>query len=190
MRTVLLALALTATVPSFARSDQIDATCQMPWWNMEWNAVLLGPIAQSFVATADRMDFVDLMMAEGPSNSTGVQLALNLRAGDLAGAVLATSDVVQLDDGANDIFRFQFDPFVALEVGSTYVFEIVRVSESGYAMVRGSSDDPCPDMHAWISGLVRDLADLWFQLGRAPQVGTSASDWGGLKWIYRESVSP
>jgi hypothetical protein len=43
---------------------------------------------------------VDLLMAEGPSNSTGVQLALHVHDGDLAGTVPAMSAVAPLMPGA------------------------------------------------------------------------------------------
>lgn len=184
VRRVLMVLFLIVAVPAAAPAEQIDGGCWMPWWNMEWNSVLLGPIAQSFIATAPVMDFVDLMLAEGQSNSTGVQLALTLYSGGLAGPIVATSAVVQLDDGANDIFRFQFDPPVELTVSSTYTFELVRIGDTGYAMVRGSIGDPCPGTYAWIEGVALDYADLWYQVGRSDAVPTSTPNWGKLKWRY------
>jgi hypothetical protein len=52
-RSALLGVVMMVRIPTAPRADQIDNTCQMPWWNIEWDTVLLGPIAQSFVATAD-----------------------------------------------------------------------------------------------------------------------------------------
>lgn len=164
-----------------ARAEVVDGICHMPWWNMEWNAVLLGPIAQSFVAGADRMDFVDLDIAEGGFGSEGVDLALQLRETDLAGAVIGTSETVALADGTNGVVRFPFAAPVMLEPGATYVFEIVRTGESGYAMVRGANDDPCPAIHGWIGGTASSFVDLWFELGRSDAVPGTARSWGALK---------
>lgn len=178
-------LLIGVALPVAATAEQVDVGCSMPWWNMAWNAPLLGPIAQDFVAAADRMDFVDLLLAEGQSNSNGVQVALALRAGELSGPVLATSTVLDLADGADGYFRFRFDPPVPLLVGATYLFEIRRVSDTGYLMVRGANDDPCPDGHGWIEGAQSELADLWFALGREVVVGDRSRSWGALKSRFR-----
>jgi hypothetical protein len=76
------------------------------------------------------------------------------------------------------------EPAVLLTVGQVYVFEVVRTSATGYAMIRGAQDDPCPDIQAWIEGKATATGDLWFQLGSTSTVAGADRSWSTLKALY------
>lgn len=173
-------------VPTTAHlAPAFDLECAFPWWQFEWNVVALGPIGQTFVPIRDRMNWVTLMLAEGPSFSEGVDLAINVRTGTITGAIVATSRAASLPDGVNDLVRFDFDVDVSLAVGTAYTFEIVRVSETGYAMVRGADGDPCAGGSAWSQGQHFDHADLFYRIGWDDLTPSDEVSWSTVKGWYR-----
>ena len=177
---LLLLLLLPAPLPAAT----VDAHCPVPWWQMEWNLVLLGPVGQEFTAARDRLSFVDLWLAEADWRNEGVQLAVRIHQGDLTGPVVGTSRLLDLPEGFNDYARFTFGTAVPLTVGELYALEPFRPAGEGYAMVRGGVDDPCPDGRAWIEGAALDNSDLWFQVGWDETVPAGRVGWGGWKARY------
>lgn len=173
---------LVLALPSPAAGEEIDDYCHMEWWSGEWNMVHLGPAGQEFVAARDRLNFVDLWLSEGASNSDGVELAVRVRTVDLGGAVLATSRSVLLPNSAEGYFRFRFGPAVPLVPGAGYFLELFRPQGEGYAMVRGRFEDICPGGRAWLQGAPAPTIDLWYQLGWDPAaVATGGRSWGMWK---------
>ena len=129
--------------------------------------------AQSFVPALNSLGVVELQLNDqSPGNGLGVDLAVNIRLGTLAGAIVGTSDVLTRSDqptASIQLFHFDFSSAVALTPGLTYVLEIVKVSgfEDSAAFFSGTG---IPDSYAPGSAFIfgtpfAHSRDLWFQEG-------------------------
>lgn len=139
------------------------------------------PIGQSFVPNLNSLDFVELLINDqNPGFGSGVNVAVNIRANDLNGSILGTSNTVLFHDQIPQLFQeaevvhFNFSSPVALSAGLTYLIEPVRVaggSDSSDLGVLGTfwQTDAYPSGQAYFQGAVYNGAeapfDLWFREG-------------------------
>lgn len=150
------------------------------------------PIGQSFVPTQGTLDFVELQINDqNPEFGTAVDIAVRIRANDIAGAVLGTSNTVSFADQVNtipsqgfqqvELVRFDFASSVTLTPGSTYVlepFKIGGISDLGIFGTGFGIDAYAPGLSyfqgAPFSGPDAPF-DLWFREGSVAVVPEPSS---------------
>ena len=139
-----------------------------------------GPIGQSFVPTLNQLGVVELMINDqNPNFGAGVNLAVNIRDGDISGAILGTSQHVFFHDQSPMPFqqpeqlRFDFVAPVTLTPGHSYVIEPVRIdggpSDQGVFGTGFGIDAYAPGVSFFNGAVYTDPLnapfDLWFREG-------------------------
>lgn len=169
-------LALAATAPAWAVVDQANDGVFSGGFDISST-----PIGQGFVPTLNSVNFVDLLINDqNPAFGTAVDIAVNIRAGGIAGAILGTSGTVSFADQAPmpfqlpEVVHFTFAAPVALAPGSLYVIEPVKLgglSDLGvFGTGFGIDAYPAGDSYFMGAPFVGQNApfDLWFREGVAP----------------------
>jgi len=149
-----------------------------------------GPIGQGFTPALSALDFVELQINDqNPGDGQGALIAVRIRAGGIAGAVVGTSQTVAFADQAPLPFqapervRFSFTTPVALTPGATYVIEPFRAAPGGSDLGvfgTGFGIDAYASGVSYFRGAVFDDRegapfDLWFSEGVAAVPEPSAA---------------
>ena len=146
---------------------------------------VLSGIGQEFIPSLNAIQVVEFQLNDqSPNNGLGVDLAINVRLGNIFGPILGTSNILtrpDQPDASIHLTHFAFTGPVALTPGLTYVLEIVHVAgfEDTGAFFSGTG---IPDSYPLGSSIFMgapfpNSRDLWFQEGPATNVPEPATVW-------------
>ena len=145
------------------------------------------PLGQGFTPTLNRLDFVELQINDqNPEFGTAVDIGVRIRANDIAGAILGTSNTVSFADQINtipstgfqmvELVRFDFGMSVALTPGSVYLLEPFKLGGDSDLGIFGTGFGidayPAGDSYFRGAAVTGALApfDLWFREGVTTRV--------------------
>jgi hypothetical protein len=166
LKVILLGLFTFATTAfsqgTFAIFDQVNtnfAPAQFHQINSN------GPIGQEFTPSLNAVGFVDLNLG---SDGAGSTIWVNLRTDSIGGAILGTTESIELSPAQYTIGRFNFSQPVPVVPGRRYVFEVVAsggAAIGNHDSTRATAFSTYPHGDMILSGAPFDLDDLWFQEG-------------------------
>lgn len=124
-------------------------------------------VGQEFVPTLASLDSVELQM-NSQSSSLGSAL-INIRAGNIVGAILGTSNTLAMTNVGNplQLYHFDFPGSVPLVPGNTHVIEVVHAAGGsvGVFLGGGLGLGTYAAGHAIAFGVQQIDDDLWFREG-------------------------
>jgi hypothetical protein len=180
-----LCLAFVLAAPAAAHPYATDQQC-MPEAMGSYNVRLMGPLAQEFVPTFDRLDVVVLVLEHSPSSSApSAGVRVRVHADSLGGALLGESVTVSVPRGAFGETHFDFSPPVTLTPGATHVIEIQQPDTQGEVMAWTSNFDAYAQGRAFLLGTPVAGLDFLFRTGLDPALPVERPSWGALKTRWR-----